>query len=57
MRVDVEGSKLIVEREAPTRPEPTTLREFLDLAPELWEGIDPAAYLRALRDEWSHREL
>ena len=57
LRVEIDGSSMILRRERPTKPAPTTLREFLDLAPELWEGIDSAGYLRELRDEWSHREL
>jgi AbrB family looped-hinge helix DNA binding protein len=39
------------------RPRPTGVADELrDLAPELWQGIDAATYLRDLRDEWSRRE-
>ena len=37
--------------EAPKR----SLLELRGLGKEIWEGVDPDAYVRNLRDEWSHR--
>ncbi len=34
----------------------TLTDELRDLAPEIWQGIDPGGYLDELRNEWSHRE-
>jgi len=51
LTVEVEGAKVIL------RPEPQShLDRLINLAPEIWEGVDAAEYIRELRDEWSHRE-
>lgn len=45
------------EHEVVLRPQPRdALEELISIAPELWRGFDGHAYLRELRDEWSHRE-
>jgi AbrB family looped-hinge helix DNA binding protein len=49
--IEVHGDQLVLRRE-PRDP----VRELIELAPEIWRGIDAEAYVRELRDEWSHRE-
>lgn len=47
----------VTEREVVLRPQPRdALEELISIAPEIWRGLDGTAYLRELRDEWSHRE-
>jgi AbrB family looped-hinge helix DNA binding protein len=49
--VEVTGGQLVLKR-GPR----DALRELIEVAPEIWQGIDAEAYVRELRDEWSHRE-
>jgi AbrB family looped-hinge helix DNA binding protein len=45
------------DRDVVLRSQPRdALAELISIAPEIWQGIDTQAYLRELRDEWSHRE-
>ncbi len=41
--------------EHPTQPPKRSLLELRGLGKEIWAGVDPDAYVRELRDEWSHR--
>lgn len=47
----------VADGEAVLRPQPrSALGELVSIAPEIWRGVEGKAYLRELRDEWSHRE-
>jgi AbrB family looped-hinge helix DNA binding protein len=48
----------VIDDHAVLRPRRrSALEELLSIAPEMWRGRNGEAYLRELRDEWSHREL
>ena len=51
LTVQVNGDELVLRRES-TDP----VRDLIELAPEIWRGIDAETYVRELRNEWSHRE-
>ncbi|HLQ33185.1 MAG TPA: AbrB/MazE/SpoVT family DNA-binding domain-containing protein [Chloroflexota bacterium] len=55
LRIEIKGKKAILEREEPVARR-DVLTELLELAPEIWQGIDTTAYIEELRNEWSHRE-
>jgi len=45
--------KLLTEAEEPAAPgERVSIMELKGLGKEIWEGIDPVAYVRAERDSW-----
>lgn len=56
LRIEVKGRKATLEREE-TEERRDVLKELLELAPELWQGLDGEAYIEELRNEWSHREF
>jgi len=45
LEVEIEGYGLRL------RPGRDPLRELIDLAPEIWRGVDVAEYIRDLREE------
>jgi len=52
LEVSVEDNRIVLER-MPVDP----LERLLNIAPEIWKGIDTQAYIDELRNEWSHREF
>jgi AbrB family looped-hinge helix DNA binding protein len=51
LEVEIEDSRLVLR---PCRR--SIVDELIELAPEIWRGIDPDKYINDLRNEWSHRE-
>ena len=55
----IELIKLIVGTLDESEPESTkrhSIMELKGLGKEIWEGVDVAAYINELRDEWDKRE-
>ena len=46
----------MAEAAEPTiQPAKRSLLELRGLGKEIWDGVDPDAYVRELRSEWDHR--